>query len=204
MLFGSERAKCPASLPQEVFEPLPETLEVREVYFCIAEPGFRTQQVIVVTTLLDPKRYSKSALAALYGLRWSATEVNLRHLKTTLKMEMIFAKTPEMVIKDIWMHMLAYNLLRLLMGRSALDAGIEPLRISLQRTRQMLNQFCTSLAHATRTEGQRLYQILLQMIRHSPIPLRPYRVEPRVTKRRPKNFPRMHQPRSVLKAALIK
>lgn len=196
-------AKCPASLPPEVFASLPETLEVREVYFSITEPGFRTQQVIVVTTLLDPKRYPKAALAALYGLRWSATEVNLRHLKTTLKMEMIFAKTPEMVTKDIWMHMLAYNLLRLLMGKSALQAGIEPLRVSLQGTRQMLNQFCTTLAHATCREGQRLYQVLLQMISHSPIPLRPHRVEPRVSKRRPKNFPRMQQPRSVLKAKLI-
>lgn len=196
-------AKCPTSLPQEIFESLPETLEVREVHFSIPEPGFRTQQVIVVTTLLDSKRYSKSALAALYGLRWSATEVNLRHLKTMLKMEMIFAKTPEMVIKDIWMHMLAYNLLRLLMGESALQAGIEPLRISLQGTRQLFKQFCSALAHVSRTEGQRLYQILLQMIRHSPVSLRPHRVEPRVTKRRPKNFPRMQQPRSVLKAKLI-
>jgi hypothetical protein len=195
--------KCPASLPQEVFESLPQTLKVREVHFSITEPGFRSQQVIVVTTLLDPKRYSKSALAALYGLRWSAAEVNLRHLKTTLKMEMIFAKTPEMVIKEIWMHLLAYNLLRLLMCQSALAVGIELSRISLQGTRQLFNQFCGTLAHTTRTEGRRLYQILLQMIRHSQVPLRPHRVEPRVTIRRPKNFPRMQQPRSVLKARLV-
>jgi hypothetical protein len=195
--------KYPASLPQEDFESLPETLSVREVHFSIAEPGFRTQQVIVVTTLLDPKRYPKSALADLYGLRWSATEVNLRHLKTTLKMEMIVAKTPETVIKELWMHMLAYNLLRLVMGESARQAGIKPLRVSLQGTRQLFNHFCGALAQVSRAEGRRLYQILLQMIHHSPVPLRPHRVEPRVTKRRPKNFPRMQQPRSVLKARLI-
>jgi phosphatidylethanolamine-binding protein (PEBP) family uncharacterized protein len=160
--------------------------------------------VIVVTTLLAPKRYPKSALADLCGLRWSSTEVNLRHLKTTLKMEMIFAKPPETVIKEIWMHMLAYNLLRLVMGESALQGGIEPLRVSLQGTRQLFNHFCSALAQVSRTEGPRLYQILLQMIYHSPVPLRPHRVEPRVTKRRPKNFPRMQQPRSVLKAKLIK
>jgi hypothetical protein len=197
-------AKCPTSLPSEVFESFPESLEVREVYFSIAEPGFRTQQVIVVTTLLEAKRYPKSALADLYGLRWGATEVNLRHLKTTLKMEMIFAKTPEMVIKDLWMHMLAYNLLRLVMRKSALQSGLEPLRVSLQWSRQIFHQFCTLLAHATHREGQRLFQILLQMISSSLVPLRPHRVEPRVAKRRPKNFPRMHLPRSVLKAKFIK
>lgn len=110
-------------------------------------------------------------------------------LKTMLKMEMIFAKTPEMVIKDIWMHLLAYNLLPLVMEKSAHQAGIKPLRISLQGTRQLFNQFCTPLAHATRREGQRFYQLLLQVIIHMLIPLRPHRVEPRVIKRRPKNFP---------------
>jgi hypothetical protein len=193
---------APSLLP-EVFDALPLTLQVREVRFSITEPGFRPKLVILVTTLLDPKRYPKDALAALYGLRWGATEVNLRHLKTTLKMEMIFAKTPEMVLKDIWMHLLAYNLLRLLMGESARQAGVKPLRLSFQGTRQLFNQFCVSLAHATQSQRQRLYQMLLQVVSHSPVPLRPHRVEPRVTKRRPKSFPRMQQPRSVLKANLL-
>ena len=130
---------CPQALPQEEFAALPESLEVREVHLLIQQPGFRTKEIILVTTLIDPKRYSKTKLAELYQLRWHATEVNLRHLKTTLKMEMLAAKTPEMVQKEIWMHLLAYNLLRTLMWQAAQHAQIQPLRLSLQTTRQQFN-----------------------------------------------------------------
>ena len=91
-----------------------------EVHLLIRQSGFRPKQIILVTTLLDPKRYPKAKLAQLYHLRWQATEVNFKHLKTTLNMEMILAKSPQMVRKEIWMHLLAYNLLRNLMWTSAL------------------------------------------------------------------------------------
>lgn len=83
-----------------------------------------------MTTLVDPKRYRKDKLAELYQLRWLATEVNFKHLKTTLQMEIIVTKTPEMVQKDIWVHLLAYNLLRTLMWQSAQQNQVSPLRIS--------------------------------------------------------------------------
>lgn len=153
--------------------------------------------------LLDSKRYPKSRLAELYQLRWQATEVNFKHLKTTLKMEMIFAKTPEMVQKEIWVQMLAYNLLRTLMWQSAQQAKVSPLRISLQGTRQQFNQFRPGLAQATAKSRRWLYTTLLEVISDHLVPLRPNRAEPRVTKRRPKSFPRMQQPRSVLKAKLV-
>jgi len=75
------------------------------------------------------KRYPKAKLAQLYHLRWQA-EVNFKHLKTTLNMEMIWAKSPQMVRKEIWMHLLAYNLLRNLMWTSAELAQVPPMRIS--------------------------------------------------------------------------
>ena len=71
------------------------------MHVLIQRPGFRPKEIIVVTTLVDPKRYPKAKLAQLYQRRWQATEVNLKHLKTTLRMETIFAKTPEMVQKEI-------------------------------------------------------------------------------------------------------
>jgi IS4 transposase len=113
------------------FEALPERMEVREVHLLIQQPGFRSKQMILVTTLLNPRRYRKAKLAELYQLRWQATEVNLKRLKTTLKMEMIVAKTPAMVQKEIWMHLLAYNLLRTLMWQSAQPAQLPALRLSL-------------------------------------------------------------------------
>jgi hypothetical protein len=182
---------------------LPETLTVREVCFQVEKPGFRSQKIILVTTLLDAQQYPKAQLAALYRLRWTATEVNLRHLKTTLKMEMIYAKTPEIVTKDLWMHLLAYNLLRLLMLQSARRTQVDALRLSLQGTRQMFNQFRTLFAACRQRERQRLYDSLLLLLGQDLVPLRPDRVEPRVLKRRPKNFPRMQLPRQFLKLKLI-
>ena len=195
--------RCPQSMPPDEFQALPDTVRVREVHLLIRQSGFRPKQIILVTTLLDTKRYPKAKLAQLYHLRWQATEVNFKHLKTTLKMEMILAKSPQMVQKEIWMHLLAYNLLRTLMWTSAHLAQVSPLRISLQGTRQQFNQFRPTLALVTTKERPRLYSILLALIGDQLVPLRPYRAEPRVTKRRPKSFPRMHQPRSVLKAKLI-
>ncbi len=169
----------------------------------IQQPGFRSKEIILVTTLVDSKRYAKTKLTELYQLRWQATEVNFKHLKTTLTMEMIGAKTPEMVQKDIWVHLLAYNLLRTLMWQSAQQAGVLPLRISLQGTRQQFNQFRANLVQATPRDRHRIYTTLLKVISNQLVPLRPNRAEPRVTKRRPKSFPRMLQPRSVLKAKRV-
>lgn len=194
---------CPLSMSMADFEALPESIEVREVHLLLQQPGFRPKEIILVTTLLDPKRYRKAKLAALYQFRWQATEVNLKHLKTTLQMEMILAKTPAMVQKEIWMHLLAYNLLRTLMWQSAQQANVPPLRISLQQTRQQFNHFRPPLAMASDSNRHRLYVALLKVIPDQLVPLRSHRVEPRVVKRRPKPFPRMQQPRSVLKAKLV-
>ncbi|WP_008317353.1 IS4 family transposase [Leptolyngbya sp. PCC 6406] len=195
--------RCPKSLSPDEFEALPEALEVREVALSIQVPGFRPTNFVVVTTLMDSKRYPIAQLAELYQLRWQAAEVNLRHLKTTLGMEMIAAKTPAMVTKSIWVHLLAYNLLRTLMGDAAANSPVEPLRLSLQGTRQQFNHFRPEFRHLAPTQRRRGYQALLSAVQRLIIPLRPNRSEPRVVKRRPKPFPKMQEPRSVLKARLV-
>jgi hypothetical protein len=193
---------CPKSMSPEEFEQLPPSLEVREVSLSIDVPGFRPRKIILVTTLVDPKRYPKAKLAELYHLRWQATEVNLRHLKTTLKLEMIVAKTPEMVRKELWIHLLAYNLLRALMVQAAQHEQLSPTQLSVQGTRQQFNQFRSLLAQAIPHECRRLFEILLNLICCQLLPCRPNRAEPRVVKRRPKPFPRMMQSRPILKAKL--
>jgi len=151
---------------------------------------------------LDAKRYSADQLTHLYGLRWQAAEVNLRHLKTTLNLEMVSAKTPEMVRKEIWTHLFAYTLLRTLMWKAAAPSKMTPFQLSLQGARQQFNHLITLFATLTKSMRQRLYQVLLAQIAADLILERPQRSEPRVVKRRPKPFPRMQQPRSVLKAKL--
>lgn len=194
--------QCPKAMIQADFERLPEAIPVREVHLLIRQPGFPPTEIMLVTTLLDPKGYPKTRLAELYQIRWLATVVNFKHLKTTLKMEMILAKTPEMVRKEVWMHLLAYNLLRTLMWQAAQPTAISPLRISLQATRQLFNHFRPQLAQTTVQDRPRLYASVLNLLTEPLVPLRPNRHEPRVTKRRPKSFPRMQQPRPVLKAKL--
>jgi hypothetical protein len=97
---------------------------VREVSLRLTRQGWRDQCIIVVTTLLDAERYSAQQLTRLYGYRWRAAEVNLRHLKTTLNMEMLAAKTPSMVRKEFWAHLLGYNLLRTIMEQAAPQGGL--------------------------------------------------------------------------------
>ena len=202
LVVWSKPQQCPKHMSLEEFDALPSTLRVREVCLRLNRPGFRVQKIIVVTTLLNAKRYTANQLSVLYGLRWQAAEVNLRHLKTTLKMEMITAKTPSMVRKEIWTHLLAYTLLRTVMWQATVHSKHTPFHLSFQTTRQQLNQILALLATAGEHRRRRLYQFLLKQVANNLLPLRPHRSEPRVVKRRPKPFPRMQQPRSILKAKL--
>jgi len=194
--------RCPDHMSEDEFAAISETLRVREVCLRRKRNGFRDQSIIVVTTLLDAERYSAEQLTRLYGWRWQAAEVNLRHLKTTLKMERLTAKTPTMVRKELWTHLLAYNLLRSVMEQAAPLIDYERSRLSLQGTRQLFNHTLPLLAIATNAGQKRLYDYLLKDIAADTLPERPHRHEPRVVKRRPKPFPRMRQPRAVLKAKL--
>ena len=185
--------KCPQGLSESEFVNLPSTLLVREVYYYIIIPGFRTQQVSLITTLLDPKFYPVLEIVQLYGERWNA-ELDLKHLKTTLGMDILRSKTPQMVRKEIYVFLLAYNLLRSLMWSAGTTYGAPPLRLSLQGTRHHLTHFMTVLLAAPSTQCHQIYHTLLKVIVHKLVPDRPGRSEPRVRKRRPKSYPLMKQP----------
>ncbi|HEY9880894.1 MAG TPA: IS4 family transposase [Leptolyngbyaceae cyanobacterium] len=137
----------PKTMTPAHFDTLPDTLLVRVVFFSVERPGWRAQTITLVTTLRDPNTYSKTQLAALYGLRWQV-EVNLKHLKTTLTMDMLKARSPAMVRKEIWVHLMAYNLLRDLMWQAATDPQQDPLRLSLKGTQQAFNHWRPLLANA--------------------------------------------------------
>ena len=194
--------RCPNGMTAEEYALLPEQIQVREVHLLIQQKGFRPREIIIVTTLLDSQTYTKAKLAQLYQWRWQV-ELDLRHVKTTLAMEMLRAKTPEMVRKEIYVTLMAYNLLRTLMWQSAKHKGICAMRISLQCTRQHLRHFIPSLATAGQKKQRKLYEQLLEVISDKLLPDRPYRYEPRVKKRRPKSYGWMKEPRCVLKAKLV-
>ncbi len=192
---------CPKGLSKEEFTALPQSIIVREIYYYIIIPGFRTQKVSLITTLLDTTKYSTLELLRLYGERWNV-ELNLKHLKTTLGMEVLRCKTPSMVRKELYVYLLAYNLLRTLMWSAGTTYGVPPLRLSLQGTRHHLAHFISVLLAAGSTQCDQIHRTLLKVIVHKSVPTRPGRNEPRVRKRRPKSYPLMKQPRHQLRQQL--
>jgi hypothetical protein len=107
-----------------------------------------------------------------------------------------------MVRKELYVYLLAYNLLRSLMWSASTTYGTPPLRLSLQATRHHLTHFISVLLAADSTEHYQIYRTLLKVIIHKSVPDRPGRSEPRVRKRRPKSYPLMKQPRHELRRQL--
>ena len=192
---------CPAGMSAEEYALLPEKLRVREVRIVVEQKGFRSKTLDIVTTLLDPIFYTKAAIASLYRRRWSI-ELNFRHIKTTLGMELLRTKTPEMAKKEVLIYMLAYNLIRSLIWTAKQIYHIDIERISFKGTVQHLSSLAPYLAVAGQSNYAVLYEQLIYLVANEEVPDRPGRIEPRVINRRPKPFPLMTQPRSQLKAKL--
>ena len=185
----------PKKLTREAYQQLTETLTVRLLRFSVAHKEFRTKQVTVVTSLLDPVAYRKEDIARLYGLRWEV-ELNLRHLKASMDMDMLRTKSPAMIRKELAVYFLAYNLIRSLMSQAAQFHGHDPLRLSFKGTLQHLNTFLPLLAMAGNRQRPHFYDTLLRMVAREQVPDRPHRVEPRRVKRRPKCSRWLQQPRA--------
>lgn len=129
---------------------------MREVCLRLPRRGFRAERIIVVTTLLDAKPYSAQQLTLLYGWRWQAAEINLRHLKTTLHMEMLSAKTPVMVRKEVWAHLLAYNLLRTVMEQAATKSRLFPLSTLCPRNPSAVQSDALSVGYGGKIDSTTL------------------------------------------------
>ena len=176
----------PCWLGEEAFSRLPGTLTLRELRYHVTQRGHRTRQVTLVTTLLDPMTYPAAALANLYGRRWQI-ETDLRHLKTTMKMDVLRCKTVEGVLKEMWMFALVYNLVRMVMLEAARRQKVAPDRISFADALRWL---------AYAPPDQQLPDLIVN-------PLRPGRIEPRAVKRRPKEYDRVNKPRAEMRKALL-
>src|SRR5262249_53820423 len=171
------------------YAALPETLTIREVLVQVAQPGFRTKQLVVATTLLEAAVYTKDAIGDLYHRRWHV-ELDLRSIKQTLRMEHLSCKTPEMARRELWAHLLGYNLVRQALAEAALQANLSPRQLSFAGGVQTLQAFRWLLL--TRAPGSlavtQVATIVLQAVATHRVGDRPDRVEPRKKKRRPKNY----------------
>jgi hypothetical protein len=184
----------PEWMSYEPYAAIPETLSIREFRYRIVRAGYRTRTITVATTLLDAERYCPADIAELYRLRWDA-EINLRSLKTMMHLDVLRCQSPEMVRKEIWAHLLAYNLIRTVIAQAAAKHGKHPRQISFTRAMRTLEAFRPTLARTPSRELAKLYEHLLEAIASHEIANRPNRLEPRQRKRRPKPYPLMMKPR---------
>jgi IS4 transposase len=183
----------PAWMSRAQYAALPEELVLREVRVRVTQRGFRTQSLVVVTTLLDPLEYDASEIAELYRRRWQA-ELHLRSLKTVLQMDRLRCKTPARVRNEFRMHLLAYNLIRQAMALAALQSGAEPWQVSFKGALQTLNSFLPMLC--SRVSVEDWCDALLGAIAAHDVGKRPDRYEPRLVKQRRKPYKHLREPRS--------
>jgi hypothetical protein len=178
-------AERPDRMSEAEYRSLPESIMVRELRYRIEVPGFRTQEVTLVTTLIDAELYPADALAELYGTRWRVEE-HLKSLKQTMKMDVLKCMTVEGVLKELTMYALAYNLVRVTMCTAAGRQGVVADRVSFIDALRWLRD-----AEA----GEEMPELVVN-------PWRPGRSEPRCKKRRPKQFDLMRVPRAELRKRL--
>ena len=174
---------------------LPAQITVRILRFTTTIRGFRSRRVTLVTTLLDAELYPAEQLAALYARRWRL-ELCLRDLKTTLGMEPLRCKTPEMAEKELLAYLVAHNLVRCLMAEVVATHRVELERVSFKGSVDALRQFSDAISRAPHRKLRRqLWEDLLLNLARDLVPLRPNRTEPRALKRRPKPYPLLNKPR---------
>lgn len=182
----------PDWMSKEQYAALPDQLTLREVRVVVRQKGFRTKQLVIVTTLLDAQEYPAEEIAALYRRRWQA-ELHLRSLKIVLQMDHLRCKTPHRVRNEFYMHLVAYNLIRQLLAVSACRAGREPWTVSFKGALQTISNLLPLLTTTVSTAGW--CEALLDALATHVVGNRPDRFEPRVRKRRPKKYKLMREPR---------
>jgi hypothetical protein len=192
-LVSWARPPRPDWMDVATYESMPATLTMREA---------RVGGWILVSSLSEAKEVSKQELLELYRSRWQV-ELDLRAIKSVMQMDLLRCKSPAMVRKEIAAHLLAYNLVRSVMARAAALTGLLPRQLSFKGALQVLRAFEQNLRHSPRARLAIRHAHVLAGIAQMKIPHRPWRVEPREVKRRPKPFKRMAEPRPVLRARLL-
>src|SRR3954463_14708336 len=188
------RPNKPRGMTGEQYRRYPKELLMRQVTVDARDRENRAGVFKVATTILD-ESIDGGQFGALYEQRWSG-EVDLRSIKSTMQMDVLRCRTPEMIHKEIWMHLLAYNLLRAVMAVAAAEHGIEPRRVSFKGAKQAVTAFASKIEAARPGDRPGLIDALLVVIAYHRVGGRPGRWEPRARKRRPKPGARLNQTRA--------
>jgi hypothetical protein len=174
---------------------LPAQITVRIIRFKATIRGFRSRRVTLLTTLLDPQLYPAAQLIALYARRW-ALELCFRDIKSTMGMEYLRCKSPEMARKELLAYLIAHNLIRCIIAEAVARYDFNLERVSFKGTLDALRQYSAAIGQARNNSLRRhLWNDLLLNLARDVVPHRPNRKEPRAVKRRPKAYPLLNQPR---------
>jgi hypothetical protein len=192
-----QRPNKPRGMTGEQYRRYPKALLMRQVAVDARGKNNRAEQFHVITTILDAL-IDGGQIGDLYERRWDG-EVDIRSIKSMMKMDVLRCKTPAMVHKEIWAHLLAYNLLRTAMAVAASENGIEPREVSFKGAKQALTAFAPKIEAARPEDRAPLIDALLATIAYHRVGDRPGRWEPRARKRRPKPGARLTQPRAMAK-----
>jgi Transposase DDE domain len=198
-IIAWRRPNKPHGMKGEQYRTYPESLTMRQVSVDARGKDNRAEQFKVITTILEPS-IDGGQIGDLYERRWEG-EVDIRSIKSAMKMDILRCKAPEMVRKEIWAHLLAYNLLRTVMAVAANENGVEPRKVSFKGAKQALTAFAPKLEGARPEERASLVDAMLKAVGCHRVGNRPGRWEPRARKRRPKPSKRLNQPRHVAKLA---
>ncbi len=195
------RPDKPNWMDEDTYHRMPESLTLRQLEVKVEEPGFRVESLVVVTTLRDTKEYSNDDIAQLYHRRW-LVELDLRAIKCNLGMDVLRCKTPQMVRKEIWTCLLAYNLIRKTMLQAAMESGLSPRQLSFTSALQTL---AASWVVLPTLGDSRVAWTIAEQLASLTRPLvgnRPNRIEPRAVKRRPNPIRLLTMPRDVAREQL--
>jgi hypothetical protein len=192
----------PEWMDDETYRRLPAFVEVREVQVVVKQRGFRTRQFVSATTLLDTSRYSSEDIADLYHHRWHV-ELDIRNIKQTMQMDILSCKTPAMIRREVWAHLLAYNLVRKVLAQAALAGQVTPRQLSFAGAVDLMDAFRLLLAVWPAADTSRMVRVLLAAVATHRVGNRPDRVEPREVKRRRSGLKFMMKTRAERRAELL-
>jgi len=179
------RPNKPAWMNQETYDRMPESLTLRQIEVNVTEPGFRVESLVIVTTLTDARKYSKDNIAELYHRRWLA-ELDIRAIKCNLGMDVLRCKTPEMVRKEIWTCLLAYNAIRKIMLQAAIKSDLSPRQLSFANAMQTMAASWVVLPTLDNSGIALMITVQLASLTSPIVGNCPNRIEPQAVKRRPK------------------
>lgn len=193
------RPQRPDWMSVEEYAACPERIDIRLTDVIITQPGFRSQKYTIATTILEPTIFTRDWITQVYRSRW-LVELDIRAIKCSLNMDIVRAKTPDMVQTEIWSCLLAYNLIRIKMLQSSAASGRMPRTLSFTTTLQLL---ANNWLLASVTLTPELVELGLRTSSSEIVGNRIDRVEPRANKRRPKLLALLTKPRALARLELI-